>query len=458
MAAEFDRKRETTIRDFLNVVFRRKAMIIAIVLIATAVVAYLNTRQPTVYESRSRILIKRGELSNVFSGTIRYMPWEEELSSLLELILSDEVFSRAKVILADSSRASGVAMRGSFRSGNVGAEVIGESNVIVLNYTAPDPQFARQGCAAVTKSFQEYFRKRTAPPPLSDYFAGEIQDVRTELDFWREKKNEFLNQEMFFGADEEGRFLLTKLTNLEMHLNEINNDYSSQQIAVEHLRILTSLSPEELESRVSFTVSGNYVQSGIITNLKIGLQSLRMKREALLNEYTPKHPKVISIDNQITETQSVLKEEIWNYFNLELSKLQEIAERKSGTERELRKVRDKMNAIPDKDNELKRIESKIEMIRLKYETLLKKQDEAEIALASTPEWEITILTPAGKAFPQKTKDYIRIALGPFFSFIIALGLAFFFESLDHTLRNVAEVEEYLKVPVLATISEMREKR
>lgn len=458
MAADFEQKRETTIRDFLNVVFRRKVMILTIVLIATVVVAYLNTRQPTVFESRSRVLIKRGELANVFSGTIRYLPWEEEVSSLLELILSDAVFERARAILADSVRATGDKPAGSFKGGSVRADVIGESNVFILSYVDPNPVFAQKACAAVTKSFQEYFKERTAPPALSDYFADEIHDVKTEFDFWREKKNEFLNKEMFFGADEEGRFLLSKLSNLEMQLYDFQNDYATQRLAVENLRALTTLTPEELENRISFTVSSNFVQSGIIANLKINLQSLRLRRETLLNEFTPKHPNVISMDNQIAEAQLALKQEIQNYFNLEMGKLSELSEKIAGNETEIRRVKAKMNQIPDKDNELRRIENKIDMTRLKYETLLKKQDDAEIALASTPEWEITVLTPAGKAFPQKTKDYIRIALGPFFSFIIALGLAFFFESLDHSLRNVAEVEEYLKVPVLATISEMRKIR
>ena len=457
MAADFGQKKETTVRDFLNVVFRRKAMILTIVLIATVVVTYMNARQPTVYQSQSRVLVKRGELANVFSGTVRYLPWEEEVSSLLELILSDAVFVRAREILADSARVAGTELDGTFRGRSVAADVIGESNVFVLSYTDPDPVFARKACAAVTKSFQEYFKKRTAPPALNDYFAEEINDVRTELEFWRKKKNDFLNKEMFFGADEEGRFLLQKLSNLEMKLSDIENEYMTQRIAVQHLQVLTNLEPDELETRVSFTVSPNFVQSGIISNLKIKLQTLRLNRESLLNEYTEKHPKVISIDNQIAEAQVALKEEVQNYYNLESSKLFALAESKAVMEKEIAQVKTKMNAIPDKDNELRGIENKIEMTRLKLETLLKKQDDAEIALASTPEWNITVLTPAGTAFAQNTKDYIRIALGPFFSLIVALGLAFFFESLDHSVRNVAEVEEYLKVPVLATVSEMKKK-
>ena len=46
----------------------------------------------------------------------------------------------------------------------------------------------------------------------------------------------------------------------------------------------------------------------------------------------------------------------------------------------------------------------------------------------------------------------RISLG---ALIIALGIAFFLESVDHTVKNIAEVEEYLGAEVFATISELR---
>jgi capsular polysaccharide biosynthesis protein len=36
---------------------------------------------------------------------------------------------------------------------------------------------------------------------------------------------------------------------------------------------------------------------------------------------------------------------------------------------------------------------------------------------------------------------------------VGLGIAFFLESMDHSVKSRAEAEEYLKVPVLATIAD-----
>ena len=87
--------------------------------------------------------------------------------------------------------------------------------------------------------------------------------------------------------------------------------------------------------------------------------------------------------------------------------------------------------------------------------LLSKQAESEIAVASRTEWEVDILSHAGRPIAKRTRDYVRMALGPMLALVVALGVAFFLESLDHSLKNIAEVEEYLGTKVLATISELK---
>jgi len=79
-------------------------------------------------------------------------------------------------------------------------------------------------------------------------------------------------------------------------------------------------------------------------------------------------------------------------------------------------------------------------------------------VASSSEFEIVVLTPPGKASARRTSDYVRLAVGPFLALIVGLGIAFFFESMDHSLKNPAEVEEYLGSTVLATVGDMKDKK
>ena len=58
--------KESTVKDFLEVIFRRKWMIIGIVVVATAVVFIMNMKEPAVYASSGRLMVQRGEATGVF--------------------------------------------------------------------------------------------------------------------------------------------------------------------------------------------------------------------------------------------------------------------------------------------------------------------------------------------------------------------------------------------------------
>ena len=125
-------KQEATVRDFLNIVFMRKYMILAIVGLTSASMFFFNARRPQIYTSTSRIMVKRGERSSYLTGQVRYLPWQEEMSSQIQAILSQDVFERAGELVADTLAARGITRPIEFSGGSVRAKVVGESNVFSI--------------------------------------------------------------------------------------------------------------------------------------------------------------------------------------------------------------------------------------------------------------------------------------------------------------------------------------
>lgn len=454
MAEKSDIRQETTLRDFLSVIFRRKWIILSVVGLATVTVFYLSSRAPLLWESSSRILVRRGE-SDFVSGNVRYLSWEEEVSSQIEVILSEAVFGRAREVFTDSLAARGLPAHWQFQPGHARADVRGESNVFTISYIDLNGAVARLGCNAMTVSFQEYYRERRAPPALSDFFAEGIADVRSDLEHWEKKRNEFLNQEKFFGMDEESKYLLNQIGSLEHDLMDLEADVTDQLSRVNNLADLTTKSGEELENELAIRVSQRFIQWGIIEKIKYSLQRIRADRERLLQRFTENHPEVLAIESQIIDLHADLKREIENSYRVENQELEALYANKAALTDQLTSARTRLDGLADKDLELNKFDSIIANLRNKYELLLERQSETDIALAVRPQWEVTVLSDASPPYSKKTRDYVRLALGPFLSVVIALGLAFFLESLDHSVKNTAEAEEYLEIPVLATISELR---
>ncbi len=446
-------RQETSIRDFLDVVFRRKRIILSILILSIVFVVFLDSRKPEVWESSSRVLVRRGEQSSVLSQNIRTLGWEEEVASEIQVILSDDVFKRARVIFADSAQAHGLSADVAFNPGGARADVIGESNVFVIGYVDARREVCQLGCDAVTLAFRDYYRERKTPPGLTDFFQGEITDVRAEVEAWRKRRNDFMNQEKFFGADETSKFLLNKIGTLEARLTQLNGDISSQELRVANLAELSKKSGPELEKELAFSVSAHVLQSGIVQNIKFELQKLNMKREELAQLYTDKHPELAAVNAQIIDLHNDLKLQVDNAYRVEKVTLSEMTARRDAIDTEVAAARANLDAVPDKERMLSEIDQMIQSLEEKHKMLVGRQSEAEIARAGYPEWDVSILSGAGMPYKKKTRDFVRLALGPILSIIIGLGLAFFLESMDHSVKSRAEAEEYLSAPVLATISD-----
>jgi len=100
------------------------------------------------------------------------------------------------------------------------------------------------------------------------------------------------------------------------------------------------------------------------------------------------------------------------------------------------------------------IDHMIAKLERKHGLLMSNQSESDIALASRPDWEVSVLSPASAPRNARRNDYIRLLLGPLLALVVGLGIAFFLESADHSIKNGSDAEEFLDVPVLATITEM----
>lgn len=450
-------KQEATLRDFLDVIFRRKWLIIGIVSLTALVVIYLKVSKPQVYASSARILVQRGERPTAFESRPTFLTWTEEVSSQIQVILSDAVFSRAKQVFADSLAARDLAGQLRFNSGAVRADVVGESNVFSIRYMATNPMEARLGCQAVTLAYAAYYRARKTPPAVTDYFTAQINDVLSELSAWQEKKDTFLEESHIFGVEGESRFHISKMTNLETELARTRSNVSSARLRVQNLARHTEMSNDELERSLSLSGTRNSLQTSLMTSIKSALQRERAKRDELLNRYTERHPDVIACDQQIADLQGQLKNEVVNAYRVEQSELEQLLAKVNSLENEVATTRREIDDLTTKESELAKIDKMIGMLQDKYDVLRKKKNEADIAQASRPEWEVTVLQPAGQAWPQRTSDYVRLALGPLLSLIVGLGLAFFLESMDHSLKNEAEVEEYLGTHVLASFNEVKGK-
>jgi succinoglycan biosynthesis transport protein ExoP len=455
MERQFELKKESTVKDFLEVIFRRKWIIIGIVAVTTVSVAFFNLREESVYESSAKMLVKRGESQGVFTQYVRTLSWEEEIASQIEMMKSLVVLKRANELLIEYS-PDGYEPSGPINIGKVNSGVIGTSNVIWVTYESTDPIFCEVAVNSIVSAYKEYYQKVRTPPEMDEFFNKEIRILKEEIDYWLDRKEKIYRDWDIVDIREQRRFLVTSRTSYQEKLDDLDQEVRGKRMIIKRLQELGGAGIEEkIAGSSSFTQ--NSIEQSIVEAYRIELKNLKMEESELETKFTDQNKELIRVRKQIRDVEMMLDEEIRAQIIIHSSQLDILLEKEATLKRIIKRLSDESSEYPSKEVEVQRIESTIEQLNTNYADLLEQHLNVKMTIASNPEWSVTILSSATPAAQRRTRDYVRMALGPLFSIIVGLGFAFFMDSLDHSIKNIAEAEASLGLQVLASFPETKSK-
>lgn len=440
--------KESTVKDFLEVVFRRKWVILGVVISATAAVFLLNLREPAVFESTGRLLVQRGEAIGVYGMHIRTLTWEEEIASQIEMIKSDIVAGSAQKIVA-SFFPEGYETEERLDPGRIGSGVVGTSNVLWIAYISSDPVFCRAAANSVIRSYKEYYLDVRTPPEMDDFFSEEMSNLTKEIAHLRERKTRLETETGIIDIKRQTESTLARLSGLVLELDKVQLDIDEREEILRKLEDFRTLDIDE-QAALSNTLQQEGAKQTAIERYTARLMDLRLRESELSVKYTDAHRDLRQVRKQIEDLYFYLDKEITSFSTVSSARLDLLKTREKALVSQIIRLEKEKESFPEMMVELHSIEKSLLRAEGQYDKLSEQQVEARLSKASNPEWNITILSAASPAYQKKTRDYVRMALGPMFSLVVALGFAFFIDNLDHSIKNVAEAEETLGCQVLAS--------
>ncbi|HMA76951.1 MAG TPA: hypothetical protein VKO43_06565 [Candidatus Krumholzibacteriaceae bacterium] len=448
-------KNESTVKDFLEVIFRRKWVIIGIVLFSLLMVIFLNMREPALYESTSTMLVKRGQPEGVFNQYVRTMPWEEEIASQIEMVKSQIVIESAQEKLSEYLPDDYSSIP-SLSTANVEAGVVSTSNVIWVKYVSSDPFLCEAAVNAITNAYREHYAMVKTPPEMDDFFSEELKILKEEIEYWRERKVVMGEKWGLVNIEKQEGFILQRLEQYYSDYDDIVNEKKQLAQIIEKLIEAGNGGVKEMYGAYDSYLASKSKTTNI-NNLYDSFIELEMEKDELSTKYTDSNKELIEIRSRLDNVEEMLNEEMEILVKVKKTKLEVLENREKLLSQLIGNLESEKNSFSRKEVEVSRINSTLSRVEKSYNELLNKQMAARISMASNPEWKITILTHATDASRQKTRDYVRIALGPFFSLLFSIGFAFFIDNLDHSIKNVAEAEDILEINVLASFPDTETK-
>jgi succinoglycan biosynthesis transport protein ExoP len=332
-----------------------------------------------------------------------------------------------------------------------------KTELITISYTSVSPKLSADIVNTLTNYYIERsFKVRFASTQkVSGWLGEQLNDLKDDVESNQEKLVGLQRQLGVIGLDEKHNLIADQLEDLTKSMTEAR---LSRIVAETKYRVMESTPLDLIEPDAvnETTTTAAFAQSGNFLNTQRALLiTLETQRAQMATQFGAKYPDIIAIDKQIERTRaSVLTEE------------KRVLEQSAATLRAAKANEDAATAALDaKETDAFKsqdalvqygiLQRRFESSRDLYEGLTRRLREAGIQ-AGLQSSEIDIVDPALiPIVPTGPRRSVMVLLSIIFGIIGGIGMAFLLESLDTSLRSIAEIEAVMELPSLAVIPRAR---
>lgn len=484
------------LREVLRIIRKRKWLVMAIAAVATILVTVEVFRTPSVYRASNRIEVAKDTPVVVTSKDQQVIQFEDSdslntkkvifksrplLEDIVVLLKLDQdpkfIESMRKKSVTDALHQIGDRFSGkgaeeetkqsealiasqtvilqertpeeSRRLGpfvnilrsKLTVETMAETNILEVSFEHTDPALAAAVVNTAAKNFiDRTFERRTSNfSSTSDWLDRSTRELRAKVQQAEQAVADYTKRNGIFSTDGKGNLTTDKLSGLH-----------SEALKAEMDRMLKQSLYEEVKNGRAAQLPEAFSDARTGT-LKQKLGELELEQSQLSVKYGPENPQVAVVEQKIKVLKDQLKD---NQRTLE-DKLKADYDRSVRDEREFKTALDAAKGEAVQQNQaaiqFSTLQAELDTAKALYADFLNKTKQADLQLAeqhNNLKIVETAETPKSPIGPQRFRT---ILIGLLVSLIAGMGLAFFLEYLDNTVKSVEDVERVAALPTLAVI-------
>lgn len=447
---------ETSVRDFVTVILRRKWVILALVLSTSCYMAWRAAKTQVMYRSTGQILIRPGERASTMVAHLNFRPWEEVVNSEIAILESQPIVDRATEILRLEYEAEGISRkpRPVVRK-RIKTEPKRNSNIVDVRYSHRDASIVQRSLDAILQAYVSVHKELFRLPDAHEMFNREVMRAQRELELLERSRKEYAERMGISSVEREKADVLGELRLLSARRNELLQSIGVKKEEIRQTELLTG----ELDLGASPYVSKyGVVEATAIADSRRDLVNLEGQRRSLLVKYTENHAQVQALDEQIEEVRDRMRNMVRSEIRVRQSDLGAVEQQLEIVEQQIALLEGELTQFPEREMSMNQYDRSLWLASEAFKELLVNETRMKISEVSARDYEVVILSSASSPEPTNPRDPVRLSLAPALSLFLGIGLAFFLDRLDHSLKNREDVENYLRLPVLASVPEVRLRR
>ncbi|WAC08638.1 MAG: Wzz/FepE/Etk N-terminal domain-containing protein [Thermodesulfobacteriota bacterium] len=330
--------------------------------------------------------------------------------------------------------------------GEVEVVPIRDTRLIEVNVVDPDPVFCRDAANTICKSYLQYLSESRLDSFRNylSFFSDEIAKMKKRLQESEQNFYDFKQKEGIFSLEGKKDISAKDIGSLSGDLLTTKVEASGlEEKARELERMLRGGNTEEFSPAI--------LDNKILFDLRADLIKATIEREELKKTYKEKHPSMVENNAKIRELKESFRREIAKA----IAALRQQISMLWGKETRLAsQMKDKENenlALSGKELRYAMLEREVTTNKELYQALLTNFKEMEV-LKGIGQEDVRLVEEAQLPLvPIKPRPTMNMFLALIVGLSVGIGLSFFLEYMDRSIKEEKDVDRYLQLPTLSLV-------
>ncbi len=456
---------EPHLKDYIRVLFMRRWVVVGVsllVIFATALTVFIMT---PVYRASSLLLIeptkiKVTDFQDVYDPTLSQFAGSElarrefmetQFNLLTCRPLMENVFAQFNFGESEAYRDAKDPIPSFTKKFHVSP--VRRTRLVEVSFEWTDPKLAAEVVNYLVDAYIQEYRERRLGVTGGGLAAlkRKAEELRPKVAEKAEALQAFRMEHGTVSLEQSQDIVVERLKDLNRDLTEVQNKRIELQSRIQSIG-------HALESRTALEDLPEVVDSQTMRDLKMEWIRTQQEISDLSKRFGANHPQLLSAKAKLQAIRSKIEMDVRSILSATHLEYQ----RAKSQEQEILEVLQKQQVEVMNLDQLRvayrDLQDAYDTVHKTYRAIIQRIDEIEISSAAgTEEDNIFVIapakTPVKKAKPKRLQAIgLAFILGP----MLGIGLAFFLQYLDTTVKTRDDAEQSMGLPVLGYVPALRE--
>ncbi len=435
------------LRDLWAVVSKRRWVVVTFFVVLLAVVLLGTLSQTPIHRAMTTIAIlpDKPKVLNIQEvqevGVANYYMWQDYYNTQNRIIRSVTIARRVvdRLGLTQETRDGRIIpMAPQTLLANLEVLPVKESQLVTIAYHDPDPEQAARVANTVAEVYiEENLNQRVEITQQAvEWLGRRLTELKNQVVESERAMYEFKSAHKIVGLDDRHNLALQKLTDLNTAFSRVHTERVELEARWKKLSAMLKAGGDR--EAVMAVLTNQLVQ-----NLKQNLVELERERSQLARRYRLAHPKMVRLEEQIRFVSQRIDGEIDRILESVRQEYQLKHAEEVSLARELEAAKRQALDLNQKLINHMALQQEAEKNQQLYDVLLGRLKETDLS-ASLRSNNIRVVDAAERpTVAVKPNLRINLGLALLVGLIGGVGLAFFFEFLDNTVKTGEDIERHL---------------